>query len=239
MFLEVCVDTLASALNAIECGVSRLELCSSLALGGLTPTCALLQQIRQSSKIPVHCLIRPRSGDFHYDELEIQLMYKEIDNLKVAGATGFVIGCLKSDFAIDYDSTNQLIQHIGPNYQITFHRAFDIAKFDNLEETIKQLDKLGFNWLLTSGREKNVTLGKSTLTEIAKIIHKSKLKLQLLCGGGVNESFITSCLSDKKSCLKAFHGSFSVQTHCKNDIFDLGPKFETDKSRLIKILSLN
>ena len=179
----------------------------------------------------------------------------EIDNLKAAGATGFVIGCLKSDFSVDYDSTNQLIQQIGPNYQITFHRAFDIAKFDNLEETIKQLDKLGFNWLLTSGREKNVTLGltcgfitfetmllfsgKSTLTEIAQTIHKSKLKLQLLCGGGVNESFITSCLSDNKSCLKAFHGSFSVQTNCKNDIFDLGPKFETDKSRLIKILSLN
>ena len=74
--IKVCVDTLASAQNAIECGVSRLELCSSLALGGLTPTCALLQQIRQSSQIPVHCLIRPRSGDFCYNELEIQLMYK-------------------------------------------------------------------------------------------------------------------------------------------------------------------
>lgn len=84
----------------------------------------------------------------------------------------------------------------------------------------------------------NFFSGKSTLTEIAQIIDKSKLQLQLLCGGGVNESFIATCLADKQSCLKAFHGSFSVQTHCKNDIFDLGPKFETDKSRLIRILSL-
>ena len=70
-----------------------------------------------------------------------------------------MIGCLKSDFTIDYDSTALLIQHIGPKYQITFHRAFDIAKFDSLDETIKKLDTIGCKWLLTSGREKNVTIG--------------------------------------------------------------------------------
>ena len=161
---------------------------------------------------------------------------KEIDDLKQAGATGFVIGCLNTDFSIDYDSTSKLINHIGKSFQITFHRAFDIAEIGTLESALIGLDKLGCDWLLTSGREKSVTLGKSTLLEIEKIITSSKLNLKLLCGGGVNQSFIESCLRD--DCLTSFHGSFSAQVHCKNDIFDLGPKFETDKNRLLSVLAL-
>ena len=76
MFLEVCVDNFSSAQTAIEANAHRLELCSSLALGGLTPSPGLLSQIRKISNIPIHCLIRPRSGDFCYDETELQIMYK-------------------------------------------------------------------------------------------------------------------------------------------------------------------
>ena len=76
MFLEVCVDNFSSAQTAIEANAHRLELCSSLALGGLTPSTGLLLQIRKISNIPIHCLIRPRSGDFCYDENELQIMYK-------------------------------------------------------------------------------------------------------------------------------------------------------------------
>ena len=92
--LEVCVDSLASARAAICGGADRLELCSALALGGLTPYTALLRHIRTESDIPIRCLIRPRSGDFLYSAEEIDLMAQQIQELKSAGANGFVIGCL-------------------------------------------------------------------------------------------------------------------------------------------------
>ena len=173
----------------------------------------------------------PHSRNFFFRNIK-----KEIDDLKQAGASGFVIGCLNTDFSIDYDSTSKLINHIGKSFQKTFHRAFDIAEIGTIESALIGLDKLGCDWLLTSGRKKSVTLGKSTLLEIEKIITSSKLNLKLLCGGGVNQSFIESCLRD--DCLTSFHGSFSAQVHCKNDIFDLGPKFETDKNSLLSILAL-
>ena len=78
MFIEVCVDNIHSARVAIECGVNRLELCSSLAVGGLTPSVALVHHIRQicPSTTPLHCLIRPRTGDFCYSQDELEIMYK-------------------------------------------------------------------------------------------------------------------------------------------------------------------
>ena len=92
--LEVCVDSFASAMAALEGGADRLELCSCLLVGGLTPDVALLEQIRQRSDIPIRCLMRPRFGDFLYTPEEIQLMELQIPRLASAGANGFVIGCL-------------------------------------------------------------------------------------------------------------------------------------------------
>ena len=90
--LEVCVDSLSSARAAVRGGADRLELCSALALGGLTPYTELLQQIREESDICIRCLMRPRAGDFLYTKEEIQLMARQIRALKGVGADGFVIG---------------------------------------------------------------------------------------------------------------------------------------------------
>jgi len=243
MFIEVCVDNIHSARVAIECGVNRLELCSSLAVGGLTPSVALVHHIRQicPSTIPLHCLIRPRTGDFCYSQDELEIMYKEIDDLKNAGATGFVIGCLTLERSIDYVVTRHLIGHIRkttPRHPITFHRAFDIARFDDLSATLAKLAELGCDWLLTSGRAKSVALGKSTLIEIDKTLKTTNSALQLLCGGGVNEAFIADCLADTTHRLSHFHGSFSKRDYCENDIFDLAPCFSTQRSMLTAILLL-
>ena len=93
--LEVCVDSYASAMAAIAGGADRLELCNALAVGGLTPSPVLLQQIREVSDIPVRCLMRTRGGDFLYTKEEIRQMAMEITMLKEAGADGFVIGCAR------------------------------------------------------------------------------------------------------------------------------------------------
>ena len=95
--LEICVDSLASARAAIAGGADRLELCSALIAGGLTPYEALLRQIRQESDIPVRCLMRPRPGDFLYSPEEVEQMRQQILTLKEAGADGFVIGCLTAE----------------------------------------------------------------------------------------------------------------------------------------------
>ena len=99
--LEVCVDCLASARAAIAGGADRLELCSALAIGGLTPYTTLLEQIREESSIPVRCLMRPRAGDFCYSPEEIDLMARQIRTLRAAGADGFVIGCLTPEGDLD------------------------------------------------------------------------------------------------------------------------------------------
>ena len=92
--LEICVDSLASARAAIAGGADRIELCSALAMGGLTPYGELLRQIRAESDIPVRCLMRPRGGDFLYTPEEIRMMAAQMDELRGLGADGFVIGCL-------------------------------------------------------------------------------------------------------------------------------------------------
>ena len=101
MLLEICIDSLASARAAIAGGADRLELCSALLAGGLTPYTALLQQIRAESSIPIRCLMRPRAGDFLYTKEELELMRQQILELKDAGANGFVIGCLTAEGDLD------------------------------------------------------------------------------------------------------------------------------------------
>ena len=101
MLLEVCVDSLASARAAIAGGADRLELCSALLAGGLTPYTELLRQIRHESDVAVRCLIRPRAGDFLYMPEEIEMMCAQITELRSAGANGFVIGCLNPDGTLD------------------------------------------------------------------------------------------------------------------------------------------
>ena len=95
--LEVCVDSYASAMAAIAGGADQLELCSALSVGGLTPSAALLKQIRRVSNIPIRCLMRPRGGDFLYTPEEIEQMAMEMAVLRDAGADGFVVGCLTAD----------------------------------------------------------------------------------------------------------------------------------------------
>ena len=99
--LEVCVDSIHSARAAIRGGADRLELCSALAVGGLTPYTALLRQIRAESDVAIRCLMRPRAGDFLYTPEEIAMMAAQIRELKEAGADGFVIGCLTAEGHLD------------------------------------------------------------------------------------------------------------------------------------------
>ena len=122
--LEVCVDSYASAMAAIAGGADRLELCSALSVGGLTPSAALLAQIRAVSKIPIRCLMRPRGGDFLYTREEVAQMAMEMASLRSAGADGFVIGCLTPEGELD-GAAMELLLNAAAGLGLTLHRCID------------------------------------------------------------------------------------------------------------------
>lgn len=146
--LEVCIDSLASARAAIEGGADRIELCSALTVGGLTPYVELLEQIRAESDIPVRCLIRCRAGDFLYDQEEIDLMATQIRRLKKAGATGFVIGCLTAEGDLDAEAMKPLME-AADGAPLTLHRCIDVSR--DMCKTYRDAGALGIDTVLTSG----------------------------------------------------------------------------------------
>ena len=149
--LEVCVDSYASAMAAIQGGADRLELCSALSVGGLTPSAALVHQIRLVSDIRVRCLMRPRAGDFLYTKEEISQMVSEMEALKAAGTSGFVIGCLTPEGELDEIAMAPLLE-AAKGFGLTLHRCIDVSR--NLGETYQKAAGLGFDTVLTSGGRK-------------------------------------------------------------------------------------
>ena len=124
MKVEVCVTSLASARIAEAAGADRLELCMELAVGGITPSPGLLRAVREAIRIPVHVLVRPRSGNFSYTEEEFAQMRWAIEYCRELGYEGIVTGCLAPDGGIDLPGMELLAEASGPCH-LTFHRAFD------------------------------------------------------------------------------------------------------------------
>lgn len=200
--LEICVDSYASATAAIEGGADRLELCSALSIGGLTPYAALLQQIRQNSDIPIRCLMRPRAGDFLYTPEEIGQMTMQIQQLRTLGADGFVIGCLTAHGDLDDDAMKPLIE-AADGAGLTLHRCIDVS-CDPLE-TYLQAAYLGIDTVLTSGAAGNCTAGKEIIGKLLKL-RDSHNGPEVLIGAGVNAKVITSFRKELPAS-RAFHMS--------------------------------
>lgn len=184
--LEVCVDSLASARAAIAGGADRLELCSALAIGGLTPYEMLLRQIKEESNIPVRCLMRPRAGDFLYTPEELAMLRRQILQLKAAGADGFVIGCLDAGGNLDKAAMEALIDACG-GCGITLHRCIDVSR-DPLQ-TYLDAGKLGIDTVLTSGGASSSLKGMDTIGQLLKLRDESHAP-EVLIGAGVKASVI-------------------------------------------------
>lgn len=163
MLVEVCANSLESALNAQKAGADRVELCSELAVGGITPSYGLLKKVKEHISIPVNVLIRPRSGDFTYSDLEFDIMKRNIQFCKELGFNGVVSGILKDDFTLDVDRTQELMVSVK-GMEFTFHRAFDWVK--DPFKTLEELENLGVNTILSSGQQKSAILGIDLLSEL-------------------------------------------------------------------------
>ena len=207
MIVEVCANSLESALVAERAGADRIELCSELAVGGLTPSYGLLKAVKEQVSIPVHVLIRPRSGDFTYTANELNMMMTDIELCVELGFDGIVSGVLLNDFSLDAAQTQKLKSAAG-NLKFTFHRAFDWVK--NPLEALEQLDAMQMDYVLSSGQQKLAPLGIDLLSELKK---KSKT-VQIMPGSGVNAGNIDVF---KNNGFNAVHlsGTAMIQTLAK------------------------
>lgn len=200
--LEVAVDSLSSARAAIKGGADRLELCSALSIGGLTPYAELLRQIRRESDIPVRCLMRPRAGDFLYTPEEIHMMAAQIEQLRTLGAEGFVIGCLTADGDLDAGAMAPLLE-AAKGCSLTLHRCIDVSR--DPCKTYLDAGKLGIDTVLTSGTAGSCWLGKETIGKLLTL-RDAENSPEVLIGAGVNAKVIAAFRAEFPQA-RAFHMS--------------------------------
>lgn len=200
--LEVCVDSFESAMTAIAVGAKRLELCSSLSEGGLTPTPGLLIQVQNANaaKIPIYCMLRCRGGNFIYTPEEINVMKEDTKILRKYCADGFVFGAILENGDVDMANCREVIKSAFP-LPVTFHRAFDFCKRPTIE--IEVIIDLGFTRILTSGQQKNAQLGVKL---ISKLMEQVGNRIIIMPGGGVTVDNLKYIMENTEAV--EFHGSF-------------------------------
>ena len=204
--LEICVDSLASARAAIAGGADRLELCSALLAGGLTPYEVLLRQIREESDIAIRCLMRHRAGDFLYPADEVELLRRQILQLKEAGADGFVIGCLTPQGDLDAEAMKPLVEACGGK-GITLHRCIDVSR--DPVQTYLDAKALGIDTVLTSGAASNCRLGRPMIEKLIALRDEIGGP-EVLIGAGVNASVIRTFRAEVSGA-RAFHMSGKME----------------------------
>ena len=197
--LECCVDSVESALLAVEGGADRLELCSGLVIGGLTPSPSVYERIRTQSDIPIHVLIRPRFGDFLYSAEERRTILEDIRRFRSLGAEGIVIGCLTPEGRLDPEAMEPLME-AACGMSVTLHRAFDMCR--DPFEALEQARSLGIRTILTSGQAASCLEGISLLNRLQQ---NAGPDLHILAGAGVDANSVRILLS--KTCLTRFHMS--------------------------------
>jgi copper homeostasis protein len=182
--LEVAVETLQEAIQAELAGARRLEVCAAMSESGLTPSIGLVSAILERVDIPVFVMIRPRGGDFTFDDDDLDVMRRDIDAARSAGAHGIVSGVLNHAGGIDAESTKNLVDVADP-LPFTFHRAFDLAP--SLEPALAQLRSIGVRRVLTSGGASTAIVGADA---IARLGRQCGDGMSLIAGGGVRAGHV-------------------------------------------------
>lgn len=192
--LEVCVGSVASAIAARDGGARRVELCSALEVGGVTPSMGLMREVRAVEGLKLHVLIRPRGGDFLYDDAEVTCMVQDIIAARDCGADGVVIGALTADGDIDVSVCRRLVEAAG-NMSVTFHRAFDMCR--EPMQALEEIIALGCNRLLTSGRAGTAVEGVALLKQL---VEAAGDRLVIMPGCGVNADNARHILDATGAC---------------------------------------
>lgn len=197
--LEVAANSVASALAAEAGGAARVELCSALELGGLTPSHATIAVAVERLRIPVHVLIRPRAGDFVFDDTECEVMRRDIEVCKSLGCAGVVIGVLTADGDVDV-ARCRVLTDAARGMSVTFHRAFDFAREPEL--VLETIIALGCNRLLTSGQAADALIGAPL---IRTLIERTRGRIAIMPGGGIDAHNIAAIA--QATGAREFHAS--------------------------------
>lgn len=179
VLVEICVESVDHAVAAESGGADRIELCSDLSCGGVTPSQELMLATRQQVRIPIHAMIRPRSGNFSYSAHEFETMKHEIDVAKEIGLDGIVLGLLDKNMQVDHARTRALAQLAHP-LPVTFHRAFDLCP--DLTAALEAVIEAGTKRILTSGGKARALDG---LVNLAHLITTAGDRIVIMPGGGI------------------------------------------------------
>ncbi|MDO1445786.1 copper homeostasis protein CutC [Rhodocytophaga aerolata] len=180
--IEVCIDSVQSAIEAQQGGANRVELCDNLFEGGTTPSAGAIAIARKNITIGLHVMIRPRGGDFYYSDIEFDCMKKDIQIAKELGADGVVFGLLTKDGRIDIARSKELTELALP-LQVTFHRAFDMT-IDPVQALEDIISIKGITRLLTSGQEKSAPEGAELIADLVK---QANGRISIMPGAGIYE----------------------------------------------------
>ncbi len=203
--LEIAVQDAVGAAAAREAGADRVELCSALDVGGLTPSIAMVEAV-VATGIPVHVLVRPRPGGFRYSATEISLMVRDIEAIVDAGAAGVVVGALTTEDTLDTHALTAL-QEAAEGLEVTAHRCVDVL--EDPADAVARLARLGFARVLTSGGAPSATEGVETLARMA-----GAAELEVMAGGGVSPEDIPTL---------AAAGVSAVHLSARRRVEDAGP----------------
>jgi copper homeostasis protein len=201
--LEVCAESVDACLAAHIGGAHRIELCTALSEGGLTPSNGLLREAVKKSGLPVHVLIRPRGGDFVYTPSEIEVMQDDLQFARSVGVSGVVLGLLHTDGTIDIEQTRRFVALAG-SLEVTFNRAFDHTP--SQEQALEDVIAAGCRRVLTSGGEADVVRGAESL---ARLVTQAAGRIDIAVGGGLRLS--NAAAVARATQARHFHGSLRTR----------------------------
>jgi len=186
MQVEICVDSVESAVAAERGGAQRVELCSDLLEGGVTPSAGLIAEVRQRIGIGLFVMIRPRGGDFCYTDPEFETMRRDVGVAREMGADGLILGVLDAHARVDVARTRQLVDVAGPT-PVTFHRAIDMTP--DPEDALRCVMETGAARVLTSGGAAKVTEG---LSVVARMVQAARGRMIVMPGGGITPETVVN-----------------------------------------------